>query len=123
MRNVGSILSQLNNTLREGPYLTRSDVIHAKMVNLSRSLGIEVAYENLPNIESFLTNFNQLVLQCGVISKFYFCFDLPLSLLLTDLTEEEQLRSQERYHVQVSPLTNIFNGAFLVNNSSSSEKK
>lgn len=50
---------------------------------MQRSVGVEVTYHNLPNIEGFLTNFNQLVLQSGVINKLYFCFDLPLSLLLT----------------------------------------
>jgi hypothetical protein len=41
-----------------GPYILREDTIKAKMVNLSKSIAIEVRYENLPNIEGFLTNFN-----------------------------------------------------------------
>jgi hypothetical protein len=55
--------------------------MHAKIVNMSKSIGVEVSYEKLPDIEHFLTNFNQLVLQSGLISKFLFCIDLPLSLL------------------------------------------
>ena len=85
--------------LGEGPFLSRDDKLHAKIVNLTRSVGLEVTYPNLPDIEHFLTNFNQLVLQCGIIDKFYFCFDLPLSLLLTDLTESEVRRSEEKMHV------------------------
>lgn len=69
--------------------------MHAKMINMQRSVGIEVSYQNLPHIEGFLTNFNQLVLQSGVINKLYFCFDLPLSLLLTKVTEAElQLKKE-----------------------------
>jgi hypothetical protein len=81
MRQIAHVIEKLNLEYAEGPYLLRDHNIHAKIVNMSRSIGVEVNYENLPNIEHFLTNFNQLVLQCGLINKFLFCIDLPLSLL------------------------------------------
>lgn len=58
MRPVSHILSQLNNMLGEGPFLRRSKTVIAKMVNLCRSVAVQVQYPNLPQIESFLTNFN-----------------------------------------------------------------
>lgn len=81
MRQIAHVIEKLNLEYAEGPYLLRDHSIHAKIVNMPRSIGVEVNYENLPNIEHFLTNFNQLVLQCGLINKFLFCIDLPLSLL------------------------------------------
>jgi hypothetical protein len=81
MRQIHNVIEQLNHEYAEGPYLQRDHNIHAKIVNLAKSIAVEVNYENLPNIENFLTNFNQLVLQCGLINKFLFCIDLPLSLL------------------------------------------
>jgi len=56
------VVEELNFEEGEGPYIERVDTIHAKIMNLSRSIGVEVRYEKLPQIESFLTNFNQLVL-------------------------------------------------------------
>jgi hypothetical protein len=81
MRQVAYVIEQLNLEYAEGPYLLRDHSMHAKIVNMSKSIGVEVSYEKLPDIEHFLTNFNQLVLQSGLISKFLFCIDLPLSLL------------------------------------------
>lgn len=51
------------------------------MMNINKSIGIEINFDNLDNIENFLTNFNQIVIQQGLINKFFFCFDLPLSIL------------------------------------------
>lgn len=78
MRQLSHILKDLN-TKGHGPYLRRSSTLHAKMVNISKSVAFEVEYANLPSIENFLTNFNRLVLQEGVVKKLFFCFDLPLS--------------------------------------------
>jgi hypothetical protein len=67
----------------QGPYLRRPDKIHAKMMNINKSICFEVEYANLPSIENFLTNFNRLVLQDGIVNKIFFCFDLPISKFLS----------------------------------------
>lgn len=46
------------NIVGQGPFLTRSNTMYVKMMNLSKSIGVEIDYQNLPNIENFLINFN-----------------------------------------------------------------
>lgn len=67
-----------NNKKGEGPWLTRADTIHTKAVNMYKSIGFEVQMPGLAQIELMLTNFNQIVLQNGVINKYFVCFDLPV---------------------------------------------
>lgn len=52
-----NVLNQLNGQ-NTGPYLTRTNTLHTKMLNINKSIGIEFTFDNLPKIESFLTNFN-----------------------------------------------------------------
>lgn len=128
-----NLMGQLQQLQIPGPYVNRGNIIHTKMVNMSRSCGIQVNYQNLPNIESFLTNFNQLVLQSGIIQKFCFCFDLPLSLLTKDLTAQDLLhKSDEKNNFSteniVSPFSqilknSIFTGPLGFEAGGSSEKK
>ena len=66
------------NRADKGPWLTRADTIHAKAVNMYKSVGFEVKMESLANIEMMLTNFNQIVLQNAVVNKYFVCFDLPV---------------------------------------------
>lgn len=53
------------------------DKLYVKMLNLSKSMGLQVQFDSMKNIEQFLTNFNQIVLKEGKINKFSFCFDMP----------------------------------------------
>jgi hypothetical protein len=62
MRPIIQLMDQMHHAQIPLPFIAREQTLHAKMVNMTKSCGIEVRYDNLPNIESFLTNFNQLVL-------------------------------------------------------------
>jgi len=50
------------NKYKQGPYLSRSDTLWVKMLNINRSVAMQIKLHKLPKIESFLSNFNQLVL-------------------------------------------------------------
>jgi hypothetical protein len=56
-RNSINYLNQLNSQ-GDGPYLQRSNLVHVKMMNITKAIGVEIRYDNLPNIENLLTNFN-----------------------------------------------------------------
>lgn len=47
-------------------------------------MGFQIAMDTLPNIDSMMTNFNQIVLRNGVINKYFFCFDLPIAQMQAD---------------------------------------
>ena len=66
------------------------------MMNITKSIAFEVDYANLPNVENFLTNFNRLVLQNGIVNKIQVCFDLPVSKFL-NLHCSPQLLSPAHY--------------------------
>ncbi|CDW78619.1 UNKNOWN [Stylonychia lemnae] len=73
-----NIMNQMNQQ-GVGPFLLRTNNLHCKMLNIPKSVGVQFSFDNLPYIEQFLSNFNQLVLQNGIINKIIICFDLPLS--------------------------------------------
>ena len=52
--------------------------MHIKVVNVTKSIGFEMQMVNLAGIDNMMTNFNQIVIQEGVINKYYFSFDLPV---------------------------------------------
>eukprot|EP00347_Sterkiella_histriomuscorum_P023513 403334361 len=78
-----NMLRQLNEQ-GYGPFLERPSTLNCKMLNIPKSVAIEFQYSKLPSIENFLTNFNQLVMQNGIINKIRVCFDLPMSKMLKD---------------------------------------
>lgn len=43
-----------------------------------KSIGFELRMDSLSNLEMMMTNFNQIVLQNGVLNKYFVCFDLPV---------------------------------------------
>ena len=63
--------------------MRRPDQIHIPVVNVSKSLGFKMLMPNLASIDNMLTNFNQIVMQEGLIQSFYFSFDLPVHQLST----------------------------------------
>ncbi len=58
--------------------MMRANTIHTKVVNMYKSMGFEVQMDGLTEIEVMLTGFNKIVLQSGVINKYFLCFDLPV---------------------------------------------
>ena len=71
-------LLRSRNKKNKGPYLRRSDQIHIPIVNVAKSLGFKMMMSNLASIDNMLTNFNQIVMQEGIIQSFFFSFDLPV---------------------------------------------
>ena len=47
-------------------------------MNVTKSLGFKMLMPNLASIDNMLTNFNQIVMQEGLIQSFFFSFDLPV---------------------------------------------
>ena len=72
------------NRVKKGPWLVRADTIHTKVVNMYKSMGFEVQMDGLTEIEVMLTGFNKIVLQSGVINKYFLTFDLPVYQLAAD---------------------------------------
>lgn len=69
------------NKKNKGPWLRRPDEIHIPIVNVTKSVGFKMLMTNLASIDNMLTNFNQIVMQEGVIQKYFFSFDLPVHQL------------------------------------------
>jgi len=46
------------NRQKKGPWLVRSDEIHAKAMNMMKSVGFSVKMDGLTSIELLMTNFN-----------------------------------------------------------------
>ena len=78
---MGTLRSQ--NKKNRGPFLRRSDQIHIPIVNVTKSLGFKMRMETIATIDNILTNFNQIVMQEGVIQSFFLSFDLPVHQLST----------------------------------------
>ena len=57
--------------------------MHIKICNVTKLIGVDMAMVNLAGIDNMMTNFNQIVIQEGIINKYYFCFDLPVHQLST----------------------------------------
>ena len=66
------------NKKQKGPFLRRPDSMHIKVVNVYKSMGFDMQMVNLAGIDNMMTNFNQIVIQEGIINKYYFSFDLPV---------------------------------------------
>jgi hypothetical protein len=47
-------------------------------------MGFQIDVDTLPNIDTMMTNFNQIVIRNGTINKYFFCFDLPVAQLSVD---------------------------------------
>ena len=84
-RSQRSVIAQLRNMNRKkkGPFLPRPDYIHIPLVNVTKSLGFKMQMPTLANIDNMLTNFNQIVMQEGVIQSLFFSFDLPVHQIST----------------------------------------
>lgn len=54
---IMNVLNQLNQR-NYGPFIARSDTITAKMLNIQKSVAVEVKLDKLLCIESFMHNFN-----------------------------------------------------------------
>ena len=80
MRTQKEILNMIRqrNKKQKGPYLRRPDNMHIKICNVTKSIGVDMSMVNLAGIDNMMTNFNQIVIQEGIINKYYFCFDLPV---------------------------------------------
>lgn len=76
----------MRNKKGKGPWLRRPDSLHAKMSNLKRSAGVKFSMDTLPGIETVLSNFNQIVIRQVKISKYLFCFDLPVEQISSEST-------------------------------------
>ena len=50
------------NKKQKGPYLRRPDTTHVKVVNVTKSIGFDMAMVNLAGIDNMMTNFNQIVI-------------------------------------------------------------
>ncbi|TNV85207.1 hypothetical protein FGO68_gene8034 [Halteria grandinella] len=126
MRPIHNLMDELDCLGIPTPFISRGHILHAKMMNMTKSCAVQVKYQNLPNIEQFLTNFNQLVLQSGIIQKFFFSFDLPLSILKKDVTQAEIIKSQQAFEGgagAVSPFSQILRSQVFPQYGGSSDKK
>ena len=52
--------------------------MHIKIVNITKSIGFDMQMVNIAGIDNMMTNFNQIVLQEGIVKKYFFSFDLPV---------------------------------------------
>lgn len=58
--------------------MRRPDTIHIPIANVAKSMGFKMLMSNLASIDQMLTNFNQIVMQEGLIQSYFFSFDLPV---------------------------------------------
>ena len=45
--------------------------MHIKICNVTKSIGVDMAMVNLAGIDNMMTNFNQIVIQEGIINKYF----------------------------------------------------
>ena len=114
------------NRSDQGPWLSRADTIHAKALNMFKSIGFEVKMEGLIQIELMMTNFNQIVMQNATVNKYYVSLDLPVYQLAC---EAQPLVSNSLVvrHSRIQTLVNLprseeetKNSTFVISNDSNS---
>ena len=59
-RSQKEVLNLIRNRNKKGkgPFLRRSDTMHIKIVNVTKSIGFDMQMVNLAGIDNMMTNFN-----------------------------------------------------------------